>query len=83
MKMLHFLILQLYPLHKKYTIAGNCGFGHIFEEILNGKLHFLRSVSLIFIEKYRSLPNKLRMYLTSSAFALSQDFLLFDLLIFY
>ena len=46
---------QLYTLHKKWSFslrifsvnvtksAVSCGYGHIYEEIFNGKLHFLCS----------------------------------------
>ena len=48
-----------FSLHKKLSFplrissvnmtksTGNCGFGHTIEEILSGKLHFLRNVCLL------------------------------------
>ena len=35
---------------KKGVFARNCGFGHITEEILNGKLHFLCSENPLSIQ---------------------------------
>ena len=53
---------KIVALHKKLSFplkissvnvtqsAGNCGFGHIIEEILNGRLHFLCSVYCHYFE---------------------------------
>ena len=53
---------KIVALHKKWSFplkissvnvtqsAGNCGFGHIIEEILNGKFHFLCSVYCHYFE---------------------------------
>ena len=81
-------LAQAFSLYRKLSFplrisSGNltkcavfCGFSHIYEEILNGKLHFLWIVSCEFCEiskntfSYRTLPVTPSAVLVESPFAI-------------
>ena len=50
-KFISILYVTDYALRKKWNCAGNCGFGYITEEMLNGKLHVLCSVMNCWIKR--------------------------------